>query len=96
MKKAVPAKSPDDYVRALTGWRRALVERLRAAVVARAKLEEVIKWGNVVYLKNGPGGKYEMATLVLHEGDTVSGATVRRLTRAAVTLNTTLGNPTDV
>jgi hypothetical protein len=43
-----------------------------------------------------PGGKYEMATLVLHEDDTVSAAKVRRLTRAAVTLNATLGNPTDI
>jgi hypothetical protein len=43
-----------------------------------------------------PGGKYEMATLVLCEGDTVSDATVRRLTQAAVALNKELGDPTDV
>jgi hypothetical protein len=126
MKKSVPAKSPDAYVRALTGWRRVLVQRLRLAIVGSAELEEVIKWGNLVYLSNGPvmmiraeeqrvlfgfwrgsrlreiekrlkpGGKYEMATLELHEDDTVSSATVRRLTHAAVALNTTLGNPTDI
>ena len=41
-----------------------------------------------------PGGKYEMATLDLREGDDVSVATVRKLTREAVKLNATLGDPT--
>lgn len=54
MKKAVPAESPDAYVAALSGWRREVVEQLRAAVRAGAKLEEVIKWGHLVYLANGP------------------------------------------
>jgi hypothetical protein len=54
MKKSVPASSPDAYVAALTGWRRTCVEELRSAVRAAARLEEVIKWGNVVYLANGP------------------------------------------
>jgi hypothetical protein len=43
-----------------------------------------------------PGGKYEMATLELHEGMPVSSRTVRRLTREAVTLNKMLGDPTRV
>jgi hypothetical protein len=43
-----------------------------------------------------PGGKYEMATLVLREGQPVSSRTVRRLTKEAVTLNKTLGDPTRV
>jgi hypothetical protein len=43
-----------------------------------------------------PGGKYEMATLELREGDEVSAATVRRLVRAAIRLNKTLGDPTDI
>lgn len=43
-----------------------------------------------------PGGKYEMATLELHEGDALPPpATLRRLVREAVALNDTLGNPTD-
>ncbi|WP_420125953.1 DUF1801 domain-containing protein [Longimicrobium sp.] len=42
-----------------------------------------------------PGGKYEMATLELREGATVDPRTVRRLTREAVALNGTHGNPTD-
>lgn len=126
MRKSIPAANPDAYVRALTGWQRATVERLRAAVVAGAQLDEVIKWGHLVYLSNGPvlliraeehrvlfgfwrgkrlreieerlkpGGKYEMATVTLHENEEVSAAVARRLTRAAVALNKTLGNPTDI
>ena len=42
-----------------------------------------------------PGGKYEMATLELRKGMTIAPATARRLVREAVTLNATLGNPTD-
>jgi hypothetical protein len=126
MKKAVPAASPDEYVKALEGWQRATVEKLRAAVVASAKLDEVIKWGNLVYLSNGPvlviraeerrvmlgfwrgkrlraiearlkpGGKYEMARVVLHENEDVSATVVKRLTRAAVSLNKELGDPTEI
>ena len=47
MKKSVPAASPDAYVAALTGWRRTLVQELRAAIRS-ARLDEVIKWGNLV------------------------------------------------
>ena len=126
MKKSVPAASPDAYVDALSGWQRVTVQRLRAAVVASANLDEVIKWGNLVYLFNGPvlliraeehrvlfgfwrgkrlreiegrlkpGGKYEMATVELHENEDVSADVVRRLIQAAVELNQTLGNPTDI
>jgi hypothetical protein len=39
-------------------------------------------------------GKYEMATLEFREGSTIKPATVRRLTKQAVTLNQTLGDPT--
>lgn len=42
-----------------------------------------------------PGGKYEMATITLHEGDEVGAAVVRRLTQRAVELNQTLGDPTN-
>ena len=100
-----------------------MVEALRVTVRAAAELEEVVKWGHLVYLANGPilliraeeervlfgfwrgqrlraieprlkaGGKYEMATLELRVGMTVRPATVRRLTREAVALNMTHGNP---
>ncbi len=126
MKKSIPAASPDAYIDALSGWQRVTVQSLRTAVVASAKLDEVIKWGNLVYLSNGPvlliraeerrvlfgfwrgarlreiearlkpGGKYEMATVELRENEEVSAANVRRLTKAAVRLNKTFGNPTDI
>lgn len=54
MKKTKPAASPDAYVAALTGWRRASVGTLRAAVLKGGKFEEVIKWGHLVYFSNGP------------------------------------------
>jgi len=53
MKKSIPASSPDAYVDSLCGWQRVTVQGLRAAV-ASAKLDEVIKWGHLVYLSNGP------------------------------------------
>ena len=40
------------------------------------------------------GGKYEMATLEFREGTTITSATVRRLTKEAVSLNQMLGDPT--
>lgn len=54
MQKTVPAASPEEYVASLSGWRRSRVEMLRAAVTRAAQLEEVIKWGNLVYLSQGP------------------------------------------
>jgi hypothetical protein len=126
MKKSVPAANPEAYIDALTGWRRAIVEQLRATVVASTKLTEVIKWGHLVYLSHGPvlliraeekrvlfgfwrgqrlreidqrlkpGGKYEMATVELHAGESISPSTIKRLTKLAVKLNATLGDPTDI
>lgn len=54
MKKSTPAANPDAYVAALGGWRRELVEQLRAGVCAAGKFEEVIKWRHLVYFSNGP------------------------------------------
>ncbi len=54
MKKMIAAVSPDAYVEALDGWRRVLVEEIRAVVRKAATLDEVIKWGNLVYLSSGP------------------------------------------
>jgi hypothetical protein len=54
MKKIVPAANPDAYVAALTGWQRECVEDLRATVRKSAKMEEVVKWGHLVYIGNGP------------------------------------------
>jgi hypothetical protein len=54
MKKSTAAANPDAYVAALGGWRRELVEQLRSGVLAAGKFEEVVKWGHLVYLSNGP------------------------------------------
>jgi hypothetical protein len=54
MKKTTLASNPDAYVAGLSGWQRAAVEQLRAAVLGGAALDEVIKWGHLVYLSNGP------------------------------------------
>jgi len=54
MKKVTPAASPDAYVAALDGWRHECVTALRRAVRAAAVLQEVVKWGHLVYLANGP------------------------------------------
>ena len=124
--KSPPAESPDAYVEALAGWRRALVETLRKATLAAGKLEERIKWGHLVYFSNGPalliraedkrvlfgfwrgqrlqnmddrlkpGGKYEMATISLAQGDSMSAAQAKRLVKAAIGLNRKLGDPTDI
>jgi hypothetical protein len=124
MKKSTPAANPDAYVAALAGWRRSCVEGLRAAVREAAGLDEVIKWGHLVYLARGPvlliraedervlfgfwrgqrlreieprlrpGGKYEMATLELREGDTLAPETARRLVAEAVALDARDGDAT--
>lgn len=54
MKKITPAANPAAYVADLDGWRRTRVEELREAVLGAAPLNEVIKWGHLVYLANGP------------------------------------------
>lgn len=43
-----------------------------------------------------PGGKYEMATLILDESSKLPTTTVRALVSAAVALNQSLGDPTDL
>jgi hypothetical protein len=119
-------RQPNEYLSRLSGWRRGLVERLRSAVLeAEPRLQEVIKWGHLVYSSNGPvlliraedervlfglwpgqrlqeieprlkaGGKYEMATVELREGDEIELKTVRQLTREAVALNESYGDPRD-
>ncbi len=54
MRKISPAANPDAYVSSLRGWQRTCVEKLRAAILRAGPLDEVIKWGNIVYLANGP------------------------------------------
>lgn len=54
MNKVPPPASPDAYVAALQGWRRNCVQSLRNAVRSAASMDEVIKWGHIVYLSEGP------------------------------------------
>ena len=124
MRKQAAAADPDAYLAALTGWQRACVEKLRAAVRKTPGLQETIKWSHLVYSANGPilliraeetrvlfgfwrgrrlraleprlkpSGKYEMATITLTAGDSLSSAVARNLAREAVALNTKFGDPT--
>lgn len=126
MKKSKPAADPAAYVAALHGWRRRLVVSLRRAVRAAGKFDETIKWGNLLFLSNGPaiviraearrvlfvffrgkrlraieprlkpGGKYEMATIEMREGEAVSPAVARKLARAAIAENRKAGDPTRI
>lgn len=54
MKKSSPAANPDAYVATLDGWRRKCVEKLRASVRSTTTMEEVVKWGHLVFFANGP------------------------------------------
>jgi hypothetical protein len=54
MEKVVPAENPQAYIASLAGWRRRYAEALRSAVLASAPLDEVVKWGHLVYFSNGP------------------------------------------
>ncbi|MDQ8023687.1 MAG: DUF1801 domain-containing protein [Moraxellaceae bacterium] len=124
MQKLPPPASPDAYANALSGWQGEYLRALRACVLATAPLQEVVKWGHLVYLSGGPvlllraeeervlfgfwrgqrlrdieprlrpGGKYQMATLELHQDTPLEREVVERLVRAAVELNRTLGDPT--
>jgi hypothetical protein len=54
MMKGVAAANPDAYVDALSGWQRQRTEMLRAAVMAGADFQQIIKWTNLVFTLNGP------------------------------------------
>lgn len=125
MLKAPAPASPDAYVASLDGWQRRYVEALRATTLAAdGALQEVVKWGHLVYFANGPvlliraeaarvlfgfwrgkrlrgieprlkpGGKYELATLVLTPDTPLAQPTVVALVQEAARLNRVVGNPT--
>ena len=54
MMKMKSFASPDAFVASLDGWRLQLGEALRSGVRGAGAMEETIKWGNLVYLLNGP------------------------------------------
>ncbi|MBO9575535.1 MAG: DUF1801 domain-containing protein [Sphingobium sp.] len=45
--------SPDAFVEAQDGWRRPVVEALRAAILAGAPFAQSIKWGNLTFHSGG-------------------------------------------
>ncbi|MBO9517124.1 MAG: DUF1801 domain-containing protein [Porphyrobacter sp.] len=47
------AANPDAFVSELSGWQFALVTTLRRAVHSAAEFDEIIKWGNLVFVHNG-------------------------------------------
>ena len=53
MPKMKAAASPDAFVAELTGWKADLVKMLRTAVNAGAEFDEIIKWGNLVFVHRG-------------------------------------------
>ena len=54
MRKSVPAENADAYIASLVGWRQQYARALRSTVIGTAPLQEVIKWGHMVYFSNGP------------------------------------------
>ena len=46
--------SPDEYVQSIGGWQRERVDMLRAIAKRVDGSDEVIKWGHLVYMANGP------------------------------------------
>ncbi|WP_211249701.1 DUF1801 domain-containing protein [Brevundimonas bacteroides] len=53
-KKVKPGLTPDVYAASFDDWRGEELRRLRAAALAVEGVDEVIKWGHLVYLSNGP------------------------------------------
>jgi hypothetical protein len=52
--KNIEADTPDEYVAAVKGWQHDVVVALRKTVRAAAPLDEVLNWGHLVYLTDGP------------------------------------------
>lgn len=97
LRKAVVAAAPlEEAIK----WRNLVYFSNGPAIVIRAEAQRVLLgfWRGQrlrgIEPRLNPGGKYEMATLELREGATVSPTTVRRLVKEAVALNAALGDPT--
>ena len=55
MKRSGPLpSSPAEYVRSITGWQRARVDFLRGIALSLGGSEEIVKWGHLVYMTDGP------------------------------------------
>lgn len=49
-----PPSDPDAWVAAVTGWQRAFVDTLRAAIHAGGAFTDIVKWHNLVFVAHGP------------------------------------------
>ena len=54
MRKGPLAASPDEYVQSIDGWQRQRVEFLREIAHRVGGSQEVVKWGHLVYMTDGP------------------------------------------
>lgn len=55
MKRSGPLPaSPDEYVQSIGGWQRARVDFLREIALRVGGSEEIVKWGHLVYMTDGP------------------------------------------
>jgi hypothetical protein len=81
-------------------WRHLVYLSNGPVCLIRAESERVLfgLWRGKRLLDREPrlqaGGKYELATAVLTEDETLDPASVTALVRSAITLNTELGDPT--
>ena len=51
--KMKAAASPDAFVAELSGWQAELVGVLRTAINSGAAFDEIMKWGNLVFVHQG-------------------------------------------
>jgi hypothetical protein len=53
MAKMKAAASPDAFVAELSGWQAELVALLRETINTAVEFDEIIKWGNLVFVHHG-------------------------------------------
>ena len=98
LRAAVRAASTFDEV---IKWRHLVYFTTGPALLIRAEEQRVLLgfWRGqrlrAIEPRLKPGGKYEMATLVIGEDTIVDSGTVGRLAAKAAALNRTLGDPTE-
>ena len=54
MRKGPLAASPEEYVQSIGGWQRQCVDMLREVALSVGGSDEIVKWGHLVYMANGP------------------------------------------
>ena len=54
MRKGPLPASPEEYVQSIGGWQRARVDFLRDIAHRVGGSDEIVKWGHLVYMTDGP------------------------------------------